>query len=246
VRILYLSLCLSAIAVAQPAKPPTFEVASVRASQQGREAIEVNPGSVSMRNITLQSCVRWAYSVLDYQITAPGWMNETWFDIFAKSSSPAKESELREMMQGLLASRFQLVLHRQNKELSALVMTIGKNGHKLQPADSDGPPSFKTGKMSLTGTNATLAQLADFLSHELRYPFVDETGLQGRFNYSLDINAYVTEEVMKSAPPGGPPPDAPGIIAQAMKTQLGINVEGKKATVEMLIIDHAEKVPTDN
>ena len=76
---------------------------------------------------------------------------------------------------------------------------------------------------------------------------MDQTGLSGRYNYILDINSYITDEIRRSSGPnGGPPPDAPSIIAQAMQAQLGLKLDPKKAPMEMLIIDHVEKSPTEN
>jgi len=107
-----------------------------------------------------------------------------------------------------------------------MVLTVGKGGHKLKPVETDEPPNFKTGKLNLTGKGATMAQLIAFLSRELRNPIVDQTGLTGRFDYFLDIAPYFTEEMQRSGGPGGgPPPDAPGIVAQAMQAQLGLKVE---------------------
>ena len=191
---------------------PAFEVASVRPGQPGKEAIDHVPGSLTMRNVRLTAAIAWAYDAQDYQVSGPGWLDDTRFDIAAKAGTPAAPAELRKMLQTLLADRFQLTLHRQPKELAALVLTVGKNGHKLQAVEEEGSPSFQTGKLSLTGKGATLSQLTAFLSRELRIPVIDQTGLAGRFNYFLDINSYVTEEMRRSGGPnGGPPPDAPGI-----------------------------------
>jgi uncharacterized protein (TIGR03435 family) len=99
--------------------------------------------------------------------------------------------------------------------------------------------------MSLTGTGATLGELTLFLSRELREPVIDQTGLRGLFNYTLDINAYVTDEIRKSGG-DGPPLEANSIIAQAMQAQLGLKVEAKKVAVFMLVVDHLEKSPTEN
>lgn len=243
-------LVMTMAAAAQTTAPPAFEVASVRVGEPGREMIEVVPGSVTMRHARLNAVIRWAYEVMDYQISGPAWLNDVWFDISAKAGAPVKEAELRVMMQALLAERFKLTLHRQTKEIPALILTVGKGGHKMTPveaADVDDATSFKTGKMSLTGQGATLRQLITFLSREIRNPIIDQTGLTGRYNYALDINAYVTEEIMKSAGPnGGPPPDAPSIIAQAMQAQLGLRLDSKKAPVEMLIVDSIERAPTGN
>ena len=244
--ILYASLATFA-QQAQTGAQPDFEVASVRAGQPGRESIEHEPGSLRMRNARLTSCIRWAYDVLEYQVSGPAWMNDAWFDISAKAASPVSEAELRRMLQTLLAKRFQLTFHREIKDAPVLILTVGRNGHKLQPVEAEGSPSFTTGKLNLTGRGATLAQLTQFLSREIRYPIVDQTGLSGRYNYVLDINSYITDEIRRSSGPnGGPPPDAPGIIAQAMQAQLGLKLDPKKAPIEMLIIDHVEKSPTEN
>jgi uncharacterized protein (TIGR03435 family) len=246
IRIALLAL-VSLGAVAQATDGPAFDVASIRAGQPGREAIEVVPGSLTMRNVRLTTCLRWAYNVTEFQVSGPGWLNEVFFDITAKAAGPAKEAELRQMMQTLLADRFKLTQHRQTKEISAMVLTIGKGGHKLKPVETDEPPSFKTGKLNLTGKGATLAQLVEFISHELRNPIVDQTGLTGRFDYFLDIASYFTEEMQRNGGPGGgPPPDAAGIVAQAIQAQLGLKVESKKVPVEMLVIDTMEKTPTEN
>jgi uncharacterized protein (TIGR03435 family) len=243
-------LAMTLAAAAQPANSPAFDVASIRVGQPGRETIEAVPGSITMRNVRLNAVIRWAYHVMDYQISGPAWLNDVWLDISAKAESPVKDADLRVMMQTLLADRFKLTLHRQIKEIPALILTVGKSGHKLTPvetADVDDASSFKTGKLSLTGQGATVHQLIEFLSREIRNPIIDQTGLAGRYNYALDINSYVTEEMMKSAGPnGGPPPDAPSIIAQAMQAQLGLRLDSKKAPVEMLIIDRVERAPTGN
>ena len=71
----------------------SFEVASVRISQLAkaggegstRESIDPTPGSLSMRNVSLRSAIRWAYSLKDFQISAPGWMKSERYDIVAKA-----------------------------------------------------------------------------------------------------------------------------------------------------------------
>lgn len=241
VRAVLILISLASFAQAQNA--PAFEVASIRAGNPGKEFIEAVPGSLTMRNVRLTACIRWAYGVYEYQVSGPGWLNDTWFDISAKAGSPVKEAELRVMLQTLLADRFKLSAHRQTKEIPALILTVGKDGHKMVAVENDAPPSFETGKMNLTGKGATLEQLIGFLSREIRNPIVDQTGLTGRFNYFLDINAYITDEMRSSQ---GPPPEAPNIIAQAIQAQLGLKLESKKAPVEMVVVDRMEKAPTEN
>jgi uncharacterized protein (TIGR03435 family) len=242
-RLASLLLFLAGFAAAQS----SFDVASVRPAEGKGEGMQVVPGSVTMRNYRMMSCLRWAYGIQDYQVSGPGWLTELSFDIVAKAGNAAPEADLRRMMQALLAERFQLAVHRETKEMQGLALTIGKNGHKLKPNPVEGSPSFKTGKLNLTGDGATLAQLTEFLSREMRQPVVDQTGLTGRFNYFLDISQYITDEMRKSAGPGGGPPlEAASVIAQAIQAQLGLKVEPRKVPVEMLIVERIEKTPTEN
>jgi len=222
---------------------PAFEVASIRPSEGGREAVDFVPGSLTMRNMRLIGAIRWAYNVLEVQVSGPDWLNTTRFDIVAKAGAPVKEAEMQKMTQALLADRFKLELHRQTKEVNAMILVVGKGGHKLKEAPEEGTPSFSTGKLNLTGKGATIAQLITFLSREIRLPIVDQTGLTGRYDYFMDINAYITDEMRNQ---GGPPLEAPSIIANALQSQLGLKVEAKKLPLEVLIVDKMEKTPTDN
>jgi uncharacterized protein (TIGR03435 family) len=240
-------LFASAALAGPPDGTPAFEVASIRSAQPGQQRIDQAPGSITMRAYRVAACIQWAYSVQEAQIDGPGWLNETQFDIVAKAAGPASEAEMRVMMQTLLADRFKLALHRETREVPKLVLSVAKSGHKLEPVETQDPPSFQTGKLNLTGKGAMVSQLADFFAKELHKPILDQTGLTGRYNYFLDINAYVTEEILKSAGPGGgAPPEAPAIIAQALQAQLGLRLESKKMPVEVLVIDRIEKTPSEN
>ena len=140
------------------AERPAFEVASIRPAEPGRGGLEVAPGSVTMRNAPLRRVITWAYDIGDYQFSGPGWLDTTVFTITAKAGTPAKEDEMRLMLQALLAERFKLVVHKETKEMPALMLTVAKGGHKLQPTETEGNPSFQTGKLNLTGKGATIAQ----------------------------------------------------------------------------------------
>src|SRR5579864_8264422 len=91
----------------QGTKTAAFDVASVRpseiaiASGEGsrREEIHAEPGSLSMRNVSLSSCIQWAFEVRPYQVSGPGWLRDQRYDISAKSDGPVREAELRRMLQ---------------------------------------------------------------------------------------------------------------------------------------------------
>src|SRR5690242_20365954 len=196
------------------AQDPTakFEVASIRSSPPGQggrdwgpQSIDATPETLVVRNSRLTDCIKWAYNVQEFQVSGPSWFSDSRFDISAKAAKASPESEMRLMLQGLLADRFGLALHKQTQEKQVLVLTVAKGGHKLKAVDKEGSPSFRTGKLNLTGQGATLGQLTTFLAGELRVPILDQTGLTGRYDYFLDINSFVTDEIRKSMPRDGPP-----------------------------------------
>jgi uncharacterized protein (TIGR03435 family) len=230
-------------ALAQPAPAPSFEVASVKIAASRENSIEFGPNSLTMRGVRLNAVIAWAFDIREYQVAGPGWVPESVFDIVAKSAGPASEAQLRQMLQSLLADRFQLTYHRETREIPALILVVSPKGLKITPADKPGNPAFRTGKLMLAGDGATIDDLARFLAHELHEAVIDRTGLTGLFHYALDINAYVTEEMRKS---DGPPMEANAIITAALQEQLGLKVEARKAPVPMVVIDRLEKSPSEN
>ena len=120
-RLFVMSTLLAAAAFGQT---PVFDVASVKVSQsggggggrgmhegRGRESIQISPDGVIMRNVSMRSCTRWAYHVMDYQVNGPDWINVQRYDINAKAAGEVPEEQLRLMMQSLLADRFKLAVH---------------------------------------------------------------------------------------------------------------------------------------
>lgn len=225
--------------------PPAFDVASFRisATPGGRrgERIEVAPGSLIMGNVRFITAVRWAYHVLDYQVTGPGWIEDERYDIVAKAALPVEEYELRKMLQTLLAERSHLTIHRATKEMQAYVVTVGKNGHKMTQSTTEGAMSIKPNGLVLTIERADLDEVAAMATQPLRGPVVNATGLKGRWDLKLDAAPYLAEAAnVKEIP------EMVGLAITAAREQLGLSVESKKTPVEMIVIDRAEKTPIEN
>lgn len=244
---IFLCTVIAAAALGQTAEAPAFDVASVKPGAGGgreafrRESIEATPGSVTMRNITLKSCIAWAYHVTTAQVTGPDWMGNERYDIAAKAAGPANEAQLRVMTQGLLAERFRVQLHRQTKEMPAYVLTVGKNGPKFQESKTDGEmaidPDRKT--MTVTAHRVPVSQLIDMLVRLYQMPVIDETGLTGRYDVSINAAKYIPQS-------GDRPSDPLSLIQDALQDELGLKLEARRMPVDLLIVDHAEKAPVEN
>ncbi len=112
-----LALCLSL-----PVSAQTFEAASVKpaAPRTGRGGrTTVSGDRVSYAYSTLANLVARAYSVKTYQIEGPSWIRTERFDVVAKGPDHTPLDQIPVMLQALLMERFQLKVHREQKEISA-------------------------------------------------------------------------------------------------------------------------------
>lgn len=231
------------------AQVPAFEVASVRRvpAEGGRRGnpqnIQVSPDGVSIRSASLRAIVRWAYGVFDVQVSGPDWINVERYDISAKAGAAVPEEQLRVMLQGLLAERFKLAMHRQNKEFGAFVLTVGKNGPKFRESKEEGEAKVEPdlSKFMVTARRVPISQGLEVLSNILKAPVVDMTGLTGKYDVTLSVSKYVPQ-------PGASVEtfDIISTIILGVHEELGLKLESKKIPLDLLIIDHVEKVPTEN
>ena len=221
-----------------------FDVASVKPSQiaraggegSRRERIDRSPGSLTMRNVSISFCIQWAYSVKFYQISGPRWLVDERYDIVAKASGSHDDGQLRLMLQTLLADRFKLKLHREKKELPVYALVVGKDGPKLRPSTADGDSDMQVAAGSFVFQRTSMQDLADRLSDLVGVdrPVIDETGIKGVFDVTL-----------KSAARAALEGDGPSIFT-SLREQLGLRLEPRKGRLEILVVDFADKVPTEN
>jgi uncharacterized protein (TIGR03435 family) len=224
----------------------TFDVASIRASQfqssdgEGgrRESIEISGARLTMRNVTLRSCIGWAYSLQDFQII--GVTDTGRFDIAVKASEPAAVPALRGMLGALLAERFKLTFHRDTRQLPFLALVVAKGGPKLSLSQGDGPGVLQPTRGAMVAQHATMAEFTGSLTGPLRTPVIDRTGLTGRYDFTIDLSSGFAD--VKP----GEPPDMATIVIAALRQQAGLNLESRKGPVEILVIDHVEKNPSGN
>jgi uncharacterized protein (TIGR03435 family) len=234
----------------------TFEVASIKPDAAGnaggeaspRESVSYNPGGLTMRNVTLKSCIRWAYGVEDYvedyQVSGPAWIASERFDIDAKAAAPSTEEQLRLMLRALLASRFQLRLHRETKEMAVYDLVAGKSGPKLTPAAGEGASRMRPTGGELIYSRYSMPEFAETLTgipFRLDRTVVDKTGLTGTYDFRLKIAADAA--AMKS---GFEHAEGPLVFDILILQQIGLRLEPRKGAVEVLTVDGAEKNPTAN
>jgi uncharacterized protein (TIGR03435 family) len=184
-------IALSAIcAVAAQKAPdqPKFEVASVKPTEQGAIANSLGPGTVTLKGDPLRFVLMQAYTVKDYQIVGPTWLDEDCFEIVAKMPHGATSEQIPSMLQSLLVERFKLVAHKELRPRPVYALVVEKSGPKFKEADlsssrrrpSVGQVMFREGPKTRGFKGAmTMASLIRILSRSLDHPVQDLTGLKG-------------------------------------------------------------------
>jgi uncharacterized protein (TIGR03435 family) len=229
---------ISALALSQP----RFEVASIRPNpNQGRMTAEFPPGN--QRFIATYASIRQliviAYGITPHQLSEVVPVSEDKYDVQARADWPSSRPEMQQMLQSLLIERFHLSLRREQRDAPIYALIVEKRGLKLKPTNEESPWTLSRirGDEQASGRvvfkSESMADFAFALStfSTVGRMVVDETGLTGKYDFELE-----------PGPPAGPA-DAP--IFTALRRQLGLRLEPRRAKVEFLVIEHVE-APTGN
>jgi uncharacterized protein (TIGR03435 family) len=225
--------------------PTAFEVASIKPNNTGGRGSSTHSrpgGEIMMENVSLKQIIQMAYDVRNFSLNGPDWMDTVRFDILAKPPSEVNRDEMKVLIQSLLVDRFKLQVHRETKTMSAYELVAAKGGIKLKPVEP-GPggtnSNTNAGKGVLTAQKTSMANFANWLGTRLDRPVVDKTEATGVFDIKLEFSIQENQgaEVDVTAGP---------TIYTAIQEQLGLKLVAQKLPVEILVVDHLEKVPTEN
>ena len=203
-------------------------------------------GRLNVKATTFKFLLEWAYGILPAQHSdGPSWIENDRYDIAAKAGGNATDAEMKRMTQALLVERFKLKFHTESREVPVLVVSLGKSAPKLgEPKEEEKHslkivPQMDSEQKIMTyhvvATRFSIAQLNETFARQLGRVIVDQTGLQGDYDFALDLT-----------PDENHNPLDPSLIMNAMRDQLGFTVKSLKSSVEFLVIENVEKVVAGN
>jgi uncharacterized protein (TIGR03435 family) len=260
--LLPLFILISSVTFGQaPSARPEFDVVDIKSNVSGSPdgVGEILPsGQFRGTNIPVKEIIKFAYNLRDEAIVgAPNWVDSDRYDIVGKAPAAGSEETFwrsnsrlqfmrlyytdqtfRQMVQSLLADRFKLVVHSDQKPTSVFALTVAKGGPKLQRAVESGKPDcLRTVDQQiqavLTCKNMTIADLGralqlfapGYANHEV----IDATGLEGTYDFTLKwVGVAVVDQ-------GGM------TIPEALDKLLGLRWEERKQPMPVIVIDHIEK-----
>ena len=249
---------------------PSFEVATIKPNNSGAvrlQGLVIRGRTFMTRASSVEDLISFAYDVQEKQIVnAPAWITSERYDIEAIPDAPGTPNteQVRMMIRKLLADRFKLTFHKDERDLPAYVLTVAKSGEKLAPTKLKGQLpglGFRPGKggITLQVINAAIPDFTGFLQVlVLDRPVVDRTGLTGRYDFSCTFTPDDSEF-------GGHPPQRPGStppaqgaaarqagteataavpsapnLFEAMQEDLGLKLSAEKTSVEVIAVDHLD------
>jgi uncharacterized protein (TIGR03435 family) len=197
------------------------------------------------------------------QIEGPSWLETDCFDISAKIPEGATRDQLPAMLQTLLAERFRLAAHSEDRPRSGYALVVDKDGPKFKEDDQKTNFMGKDARPGLTFYGAfghgalkgvmTMATLASNLSTQGYGPVQDFTGLTGKYGIDLTwtpdkafepraVDAFAAAATSPGADIPAPEPD----LFTALRKSLGLRLERRNVQVQFVVIDHIERTPTEN
>jgi uncharacterized protein (TIGR03435 family) len=262
IAVLFISSC-GMFAQSAPPRPTfdAFEVATVKLTpldwRGGRWIRMESADQLVARGYQLRVLIAAAYSLSTCTISGgPVWIDSDLYDVVARTPGrvrPIRDEQMK-MLRGLLADRFQLKFHHEQKEFPIYTLTVAKGGAKLKEstvspdATPQGPPLvfvLGPGSARLPARYATITEMAAVIQRSLfDRPVVDKTGLSGRYDFDLEWTPDETQfgGAVRQVPDAA---DAKPDLFAAIQQQLGLRLEAAKGPVEAMVIDHIER-PTDN
>lgn len=256
-----------ASAQSHDALPLTFDVATVRPNPHPRGwNMYFTLDGFKASGVTLRQVIQEAYAAYEAGGIrgGPAWLDNDHFDIEAKldpaeihNFAQLSLPERRQMLQALLADRFQLQVHREQRTVPAFALKVAKEGLKIHEAKAgEGAGSSvkgynclitKSRRGLLEGKNCSMASLAGDLEWTAGRIVIDQTGLQGRYNFLLQ---WTPEDVQGDSLIGNKGNESPQdesypFFFKALEQELGLKLEPTNTNIEVYVIDRAEQ-PSGN
>jgi uncharacterized protein (TIGR03435 family) len=210
-------VCLLTATPALAQKLPEFEVASIRPTAENPTpnaaavGLRITGSTVRISGLSLKDYIGMAYSLEPPQVIAPEWTAQVRFDISANLPAGGTREQIPGMLQALLADRFALKAHKEQREFPIYALVVSRDGLKIKgtPVDPNAPQpaaleaggggsaagivinlgqgTFTLASNKLEVKNLTMADLAGALTRFSERKTIDATGNTDRFDFSLDL-----------------------------------------------------------
>lgn len=244
-------------ALCQSSKPaPSAGSIEIQKSRPGDQVVTLGilpDGKIRFRNATLKKIIAVAYNVDESLVSGgPDWLNSDRFDILATVLTPASQADRLLMMQQLLAERFKLAIHHEKKPSFVYVLASGKNTPELQPSASPGaagciPTTGIPGQNHRLCRGVSMTQFAEILPQiapaYLDLPVIDQTGLQGFYDFQVDWMGRGAYDAVTASVAAGAAKDPKAVSIFDAVAQLGLALEKQDHPQDAIVVESVQRIP---
>lgn len=234
----------------------TFEVASLKKREPGGSLSAMasggpgtaNPQQLRLGNVSLANLIELAFpEAYRHEIFGiPNWAQDDRYDIAANVPAGAKRNDTGLMIRALLQERFQLRAHTERREMPAYRLVVAKGGTKLQRPSTEDPNAggvmMSNKGISMQSIQMPMSFFVNQLSQHLQRRVFDETGLSGIYEFTVD---YQTPRQEVASPQTIGDTQFPSVFT-ALEEKLGLKLENSRIATDVVVIDHIDRVPSEN
>lgn len=223
---------------------PDWEVATVKPSDPNDtrgQHINMPGHHVLMIDTTVEQFLLMGYGVQKVQLAnLPDWARTERWDVdgIPDTAGSPNWAQLQSLMRKLLAERFGMVLHHEQRPMSVYALTVGKGAPKITLDTSDPNGLLEQHNGESNGQhfenikNISMQDFAMILQFHVDRPVLDQTGLKGRYDLKLKWQKDETQNSDPDAPPG---------LFTAIQEQLGLKLSPERAAADTLVIDRLQR-----
>jgi uncharacterized protein (TIGR03435 family) len=240
-------------AQAQPKNPKVapFDVVSIKSNRSGSGSVSMRTshGTLTVSNATVRMLIHKGFHVRDSQISGgPAWLDTERYDIVVKTErTDISDDNLWLSLQPLLAERFRLRIHREDKQLPVYSLVAGKGGPRLRNHSGDDQPTLRStagsGKAKIEATKTSMPRFAASLAEYVDRPIIDNTQMKGEYDFKLEwaqdhpgeTSPSMLDSLREQVGMTGPS------VFTAVQEQLGLKLQPTKGPVEIIVVDGPER-----
>lgn len=246
-----------------PAPTYTYSVVAIHRSMAEATGLNWQPGAhhgLRVTHATAAELILLAYQIPDYRLSgAPSWAKSERYDVTWTPAEPetgetgtvnaatlALRSRQYQRLQAILRDRFGLVIRLETRELPVYSLVRLQTARKLVRTDGQrSSMQYSAGSAGarIVASAQPIARLATALGEKLGRPVIDETGLEGQYDFKLEWDPL--DASANSDPNGANNPVIGVSLETALKEQLGFRLLSRKGPVPVYVIEKIER-PSEN
>lgn len=216
----------------EDAPPPLFQVVIREEEEHAGTMMAMSRNDMTMAGMTLRRLIPRAWQISSCYVANPELLEDgTMYTVVVRVPSSSSISSMYEVLQTAIEASFGITGTFEPRETDVYVMRLSDDGsHRLTPAEGD-VRSTSWSMDGFEGIGIPFSAIVPMVESILDRPVLNETGLEGRFDYRLKFDSGFYQL---------PREERTATLLEAVREQLGLEVLSEQREIDMLVITKPE------